>query len=217
MRVRTEAKRDSILEIASVVFVEMGYERASMAAIAERVGGSKATLYGYFPSKEQLFVAVVHEQGKRHLEPAFDELVRSTDDAETTLRRFGERYLGFITQPFAIAGYRMVIAESGHSGFGKRFHEAGPKKSYESIAAYLAAEMAAGRLRQADADAAADHLVGLLQSEVVPRLLLGLIDKVSRAQLKQVVARAVEVFLRAYAAEPEPKGAAARPRSRSSP
>lgn len=47
MRVRTEAKRDAIVEAASEVFLESGFEGASMAQIATLVGGSKATLYGY--------------------------------------------------------------------------------------------------------------------------------------------------------------------------
>ena len=58
MRVRTESKREAILEAASHVFLESGFEGASMAEIAARVGGSKATLYGYFGSKEDLFVEV---------------------------------------------------------------------------------------------------------------------------------------------------------------
>jgi AcrR family transcriptional regulator len=44
MRVRTEEKRQEIVEIAARLFEELGYERTSMSAIAARVGGSKATL-----------------------------------------------------------------------------------------------------------------------------------------------------------------------------
>ncbi len=47
---RTEAKREAILKTAAQAFVELGYERASMSEIAARVGGSKGTLYAYFPS-----------------------------------------------------------------------------------------------------------------------------------------------------------------------
>ena len=58
MKVRTEARREAILEIASQVFLEFGFERASMAEIVRRIGGSKSTIYGYYPSKEALFQAV---------------------------------------------------------------------------------------------------------------------------------------------------------------
>ena len=60
MRVRTEEKREEIIRIAAELFQENGFERTSMSTISERLGGSKATLYGYFKSKEDLLLAVVH-------------------------------------------------------------------------------------------------------------------------------------------------------------
>ena len=51
MRVRTEEKRREIVRVASDLFHDNGYERTSMSMISERLGGSKATLYGYFKSK----------------------------------------------------------------------------------------------------------------------------------------------------------------------
>ena len=46
MRMRTEEKKQEIIRIAAELFEQLGYERTSMSAIAARVGGSKATLYG---------------------------------------------------------------------------------------------------------------------------------------------------------------------------
>lgn len=54
-------KRASILEAATQVFCDGGYETASMDRIAECAGASKRTVYNYFPSKEALFLAVVEE------------------------------------------------------------------------------------------------------------------------------------------------------------
>ncbi|WP_425220105.1 TetR/AcrR family transcriptional regulator [Ralstonia solanacearum] len=59
MRRTSEAKRDAILDVAAGLFGEVGFERASMAEISARVGGSKATLYSYFDSKEALFFEVL--------------------------------------------------------------------------------------------------------------------------------------------------------------
>ena len=101
MRVKTEAKREAIVEIASQVFQEMGYDRASMDEIAARMGGSKVTLYGYFPSKQQLFLTVANHMAALHLGPAYDELARGSDDLPRVLRRFGEKFLTFICTPRA--------------------------------------------------------------------------------------------------------------------
>src|ERR1700756_1305734 len=56
---RRDQRREAILKIAQQVFLEEGYAAASMSTIAARVGGSKGTLYNYFRSKAELFVAVI--------------------------------------------------------------------------------------------------------------------------------------------------------------
>lgn len=116
MKVRTEARREAIIDAAASVFLEMGYERASMNEVTKRMGGSKATIYSYFPSKEELFIAVVNRVATAHLAEAVSELAISVDkdtDAELDLRtlftRFGERMLMvLINDESALAVYRMV-------------------------------------------------------------------------------------------------------------
>ena len=200
MRVKTEAKREAILEMASQVFQEMGYERASMDEIAARMGGSKVTLYGYFPSKQQLFLDVASHIAMRQLSPAFDELVPGSDDLPRVLRRFGEKFLAFICMPDAIGAYRAVVSQSGQSDIGRHFFELGPKRGEEFIAAFLQGEMDAGRIKDGDAAVAAMHLSALLHAETAHRLLMGLSGPPTRQQVKQMVDRAVKVFLAAYAA-----------------
>ncbi len=59
MRVKSEEKRQAILEIAKDSFTKQGFEQTSMSHIAKMLGGSKATLYNYFSSKEEIFTAVM--------------------------------------------------------------------------------------------------------------------------------------------------------------
>lgn len=96
-------------------------ERASMNELAKRLGGSKATLYGYFPSKEELFVAVVQNVATSHLAATPLELLEVNGDAtlESLLTSFCERMLPVLSNDAkALAVYRMVIAEAGHSNVG---------------------------------------------------------------------------------------------------
>ena len=51
--------RERMVAAALEVFAEQGYQRATMAKIAERAGGGAASLYRYFPSKEELFEAAI--------------------------------------------------------------------------------------------------------------------------------------------------------------
>jgi AcrR family transcriptional regulator len=199
MRVRTEAKRQSILEAASAVFAETGYQRASMAEISARVGGSKATLYGYFASKEALFAAVVKNAGERQLQPAFDDLLASHGELAAGLQRFGEKYVAFLAREDLLATHRMVLAEAGHSDIGRRFWAAGPAHGHALIAGWLGARMASGQLRRAEPRSAAEHLLAMLACEVVPRCLFGMREGATPARIRAAVGRAVQAFLAAYA------------------
>ena len=198
MRVRTDAKREAILEVASAVFMEFGFERASMAEVAARVGGSKATLYGYFASKEDLFLEVGMRAAQRHFEPIFENLQHDTADLGQALRRFGERVQAVLCNPQSLAAMRMMVAQVGRSEIAKRYYDEGPRQGEEKLAGYLQAAMDAGRLRQADPHVAALHLLGLLDAETMRRSLFDAIGVLSRAQIRQAVDRAVAVFLAAY-------------------
>ncbi len=56
---RGEKLREHILWVSKDVFLELGFERASMDVIAARATTSKRTLYAHFESKEKLFLAVI--------------------------------------------------------------------------------------------------------------------------------------------------------------
>jgi AcrR family transcriptional regulator len=199
MRVKTAAKRDAILAAAAEVFKESGFEGASMAEISARVGGSKGTLYAYFKSKEELFVGVMHQEAKKQFDPALDALDSDTGDLETTLRMLGEKAVGFLCQNSSIQTHRMILAESGRSDIGRRFHEEGPKIGMQRIAAFMKKQMGAGRLRQSDPMLATLQLFALLGCETVTPMMLGLETSISRPRIKRLVGRAVKMFLAAYA------------------
>ncbi|AON53591.1 TetR/AcrR family transcriptional regulator [Herbaspirillum seropedicae] len=199
MRVKTAERRDAILAAAAEVFLEEGFEGASMAGISARIGGSKGTLYSYFKSKEELFVAVTHEQAKKQMEPALAALEKDTGDLQKTLQVFGEKAVSFLCQESTLQTHRMIVAESGRSDIGRRFHESGPKMGMERLAAFLSRQMQAGRLKQADPMLATLQLCALLDCETVKPMMLGLESAISRPRMKRMVGRAVETFLAAYA------------------
>ncbi|WP_426390775.1 TetR/AcrR family transcriptional regulator [Variovorax sp. R-27] len=200
MRVKTEAKREAIVQVASEVFRELGFEGTSMVEIAARVGGSRATLYGYFASKEELFVAVIHGSAKRHFDPIFTALAEEgEEDLERVLQRFGEKVLAVICSQEVIQAHRAVIAESGRSDIGRLFYEGGPKKGVAALADFLEQQMRQNRLRRADPYVAAAHLTALLDSETVRPSLLGIQGPLTRKELREATHRAVQVFLGGYA------------------
>ena len=64
MRIKTETRRKAIIEAATHVFLVNGFEKTTMSDIATQLGGSKATLYGFFSTKEDLFLEAMNALGE---------------------------------------------------------------------------------------------------------------------------------------------------------
>jgi len=198
MKTKTESKRQAILQAAADVFQQVGFERASMEEIRARIGGSKATLYNYFPSKEKLFFEVMYKAKEFELGAITAALNPDTDDLEQELLYFGQKLVPVLYSPEAIAIRRLAIAELGHSNIGRVVFEGSILPIETQVAAFLRQAMKRGGLRTADPKTAAVHLLSLLESELLQRVLLGVMDSVKPAAVKSVVRRAVEVFLSGY-------------------
>src|ERR1700744_6362972 len=102
------SKRPQILAGASKVFMDLGFDGASMGEIARSAGVSKGTLYVYFADKNRLFEAIVEEEA---LEKG--EVVFNFDPARAvtvTLREFGEAYIAMICRPGGGSSIRTVMA-----------------------------------------------------------------------------------------------------------
>uniref|UniRef100_Q07KX3 Transcriptional regulator, TetR family n=1 Tax=Rhodopseudomonas palustris (strain BisA53) TaxID=316055 RepID=Q07KX3_RHOP5 len=202
-RVRTETKRDAILETATQVFKERGLEGASMSEIAKRLGGSKATLYGYFPSKEELFVHVALRVAGQQILAMLRALQdRAAEDPRTVLVDVGKELVGRVLAEDATTAYRLAVSYGRVGNLGRIFYESGPGKAIEAFTRYIEAATAAGRLAVVDIDAAAHHLLALLESEMTYRRTLQFGDEITRDAIDKSVGRAVDVFLAAYVADP---------------
>jgi AcrR family transcriptional regulator len=198
MKSKTESKRQAILDGAAEVFREMGFERASMSDIRARIGGSKATLYNYFPSKEKLFFEVMYQSTELELGAITAALNPEAGDLKRELLHFGQKLLPALYSPEAIAIRRLAIAELGHSNIGKIVFEGSMVPIEKQVAEFLRNAMKLGVLPTADPKIAAIHLLSLLESELLQRVLLGVMVAVQPAAVRGAVRRAVDVFLSAY-------------------
>lgn len=199
MKVRTHARRDAIIETAASLFQECGYEGASMNELAKRLGGSKTTLYGYFPTKEALFTAVVRTFAMVHLAEAASTLPATVDDMtqlKSTLLHFARQFLQVLTNDArAIALNRVVVAESGRSEVGELFHDAGPSECVTALARLLGASMDRGLLRRSDAQVRARQLLSLITSEISHRMYQRNPAPMAVPAIRQIAKRAIDMFL----------------------
>ena len=197
MRVKSEARRQAIIDVAKEAFSKQGFENTSMSEIANRVGGSKATLYNYFSSKEEIFAAVMESSATEQIAGAF-KLLEKANDIRSTLLNFGLHYLSSILAPDIMAIRKMAINEADRSDIGRHFYENGPKKGWLLVSNYLQQQIEQQRLINCDAGICATHLKALLEAEVVEPYALGVITPPDENQLIAIVSRAITVFLRAY-------------------
>jgi len=168
---RGDQLREHILWTAKDVFLEMGFERASMDVVSARAETSKRSLYAHFESKEKLFLAMI-------------ELVRGLflarlkmpadygDDPAEALVMFCGRYLDSLHYQPTIQMCRITMAESA------RFPEAAARyfdvvfaEAEARLSAYLATTFA---LSDAAGAEAARRLLGRVLHPRFPRALFGL-------------------------------------------
>jgi TetR/AcrR family transcriptional regulator len=83
---RKEARPGELLAAALDLFVEKGFAATRVEEVAQRAGVSKGTLFLYFPSKEELFKAVVRENISGRFAEWNDEIDRFEGSAQDMLR-----------------------------------------------------------------------------------------------------------------------------------
>jgi len=191
------AKRKQILDGARAVFLSDGFDGASTNDIARVAGVSKGTLYVYFDSKEQLFEALILQDRQQQAERV--ATIGEPENADEFLRDYGRRLSCVVMRPEMISQVRMVIAATGKfPRLGQVFYEAGPGHGLRTLGALLIKLKAKGQLEFDDAELAAQHFLDLSHAGLLKRLLFGVGETVSEADIGRRVDAAVDVFLRAY-------------------
>jgi len=199
MQAKSDLKRQAILETAYRLFRAQGFDKTSMAEITARVGGSKATVYSHFPSKEELFVECMMAALENYMSGPLQHLDASRTEPRSALLNFGSGVLNFICSPEQLEVRRLIIAEAARSGTGKLFFDK-ITALRARLSAFLAACMASGSLRRADPDLAAEQLGAMLEAEMLEPLLLQVREgSPDERETARAARRAVYSFLRAYA------------------
>ena len=201
-RVKSERdeKREHILKVAYAAFLSDGYAATSMSSIAARVGGSKATLYNYFSSKDELFAAVIEEKC-RDVEAMFLGLDLETADFRKLLIQFGERLLHRMLQDDNIATFRLITAESARfPELGRLFYMSGKQRGRQILGDFFAQAQKAGKLRPGNPRDMAMLFVELCKGELVLLKVWNVHPKPTEKEIKATIATAITVFLAAYGA-----------------
>lgn len=164
--------RAAILDAAASLFLESGYDRVSLARVAESAGVSRATLFKQFPTKAELFEATVLAAGGSPDSEPVDPVL---GDLRTGLSALGLAYVELLTRPRMVGLMRTLIAESERfPELRERTFDFGTLPMLAALRRYLRAENAAGYADVEDLDVASAQFLGMIASAVFwPRLVHG--------------------------------------------
>src|SRR5690242_11991309 len=199
-----DERRDCIIKVAREAFAEDGYAGTSMSSIAARLGGSKGTLYSYFKSKEELFIAVVQSKCEKIQGMLNQAEIESGGDLRAMLMNFGEHFAELILSDDSIATFRLATAECARfPEIGRTIYQSGVRMTHERVAQFLAHAKEAGQLRKdADVDVAADQFLDLCLTGLHRKRLWNVIGKPTAKEIRANVANSVTTFMRAFGTEP---------------
>jgi len=168
---RGDKLREHILWTAKDVFLEMGFERASMDVVASRAETSKRSLYAHFNSKEKLYLAVIDL-----VRGLFLSKLRMPGDysekAAEALVMFCARYLEILLYEGSIQMCRVSMAETTRFPEGAAQHfDVMFTEVHTRLSAYLKTTF--GLSARASAEAA-HRLLGQVLYPRFPRALFGM-------------------------------------------
>jgi len=187
--------RRHILVVAKDVFLEAGYERASMDTVAARAGTSKRSLYAHFESKDKLFDAVLDLIRELYLGKLKTPDAYAEHPAEAVVLFCG-RFLQLMTWESQVRICRLSIAEAERlPGSASAYFDAMFATTYDRLASYLSERYGAHGIDHAAGTALGQDLLG---RTVLPRLfrtLLGVEDVIKSADSPSETALADDVDL----------------------
>jgi AcrR family transcriptional regulator len=199
----SDSKMRQILDGARLVFLADGFDGASVNDIARAAGVSKGTLYVYFPSKSDMFEALIRYDRAQQAEQMF-QFGPDDDDLGQVLTRIGLGLMRSMCRAEHLAHMRMVIGVAAkYPQIGKAFFEAGPKAGAQRLGLYLEGQMARGRIARADPVLAADQFVQLCQAGYFKAALFCVAKPDDDDAIRSEVAAAVAAFLLICRYDPE--------------
>jgi len=194
------SKRRQILDGASKVFMDLGFDGASMGEIARAAGVSKGTLYVYFADKNRLFEAIVEQEMLDQQKIAFD--FDRERDVPATLRGFGQAYIELLCRPGGGSAIRTVMAIAERMPeVGRRFYEQVLENRINRLGTYLEAHVATRELAIADCPLAAEQFMLICQASLFLPFIFQAAPPPSAERIAQVVENATQMFLATYRAK----------------
>ncbi|WP_416306378.1 TetR/AcrR family transcriptional regulator [Neptunicella sp. SCSIO 80796] len=188
-------RRDKILDAATEIFCQNGFEAASLQEIMSIAGGSLATLYRLFGNKEGLFQAVIERTSGQMIEKLSVPCIEAKDP-EQVLTSMGMSFLDLLTSPKVGAIHRLLISESArYPQLREIFLKTAPERNMRFVADYLQSLVDKNYLQLDDCYIGAQQLMSMFKGNYHMRCVFGDEVKLTNVEKQNFVSRAVKLFL----------------------
>ena len=195
------SKRRQILDGARKVFMDLGFDGASMDEIARSAASPRARSMSTSPTRTGC--SRPSSRRKRSNRARSRSISIPARDAETTLREFGQAYIGSLCRPGGGSSIRTVMAIAERMPeVGRRFYENVLEKTINRLADYLQAHVGPDDLAIDDCGLAASQFMKMCQATLFLPFVFQAAPAPSAERIAQVVDSATRMFLAAYRAKP---------------
>ena len=194
--------RDAILDAAAELFLEGGYDRTSLARVAESAGVSKATLFKQFPTKAELFEATVLAAGGT---PDAGPVDAPPGDFLTGLVHLGRAYAELLSRPRIAGLIRAIIAESPRfPELRERTFDFGTLPVLVALRRHLRDADESGAAQVDDPEVAATQFLGMIASAAFWPALVHGTWSITDAERLRAIDEAAQTIAARYATRARP-------------
>lgn len=194
VRFSAEDRRNQILETATELFARQGFEGTTTRQIAERARVNEAIIFRHFPSKEELYWAVIEHQcrlgkGRAHMEAQ----LASKSDLRSVFLSIADDFLRRREDDDRLGRLLLFTALENHR-LSHRFFQTHIAEFYEKLSEYIRERMADGTFREVDPLIAARSFLGMLVYHYMIQELFGG-KKYLKMERSEVAESLVDIWL----------------------
>ncbi|PCI48227.1 MAG: hypothetical protein COB49_06260 [Alphaproteobacteria bacterium] len=197
------SKKAAILDAATKMFLDLGYGATSMNALVAKIGGSKATIYAHFTSKQVLFEAVTEHVLEKHITAIHSDELKNLGLKEG-LMVIGQKLLELVSSDHHIRLSRLVMAETPNfPEIGRAYYDRGPLIANKDISAFLISATQGSEKKLPDPDKTASHFSAMLIHHIFLERLCGKCNVPSAKKIRAITEDTVDDLLKIYNLEQE--------------
>ncbi len=196
-RLSAEERRRQIVEAAAELFARKGFRGTTTREIAEAVGLSEAMIFKYFPTKEELYSAIIEAKAATEEILAAAAVAAASKDDAGVFRAIGRIMIETTEADPTLMRLLLFSALEGHE-LSQMFFESRVRRLHEFLSAYIQQRIADGQFREVDPLITARGFVGMVVHYLLIHELFG-VKRPPHSSPEEVVSTFVSVFLKGLA------------------